>query len=71
MVVQNSLKNELKYILFGIMLESVEIYRNLVVLEEPVKDMNKSMRAYNECMNKIYCIYLHYKLLFRQKGVRE
>ena len=34
------------------------------VLDETVTDMNKCMKAYNECVNKIYCVYLQYKLLF-------
>jgi len=29
-----------------------------------VTDMNKRMKAKNECVNKIYCVCLQYKLLF-------
>ena len=39
------------------------IYINLVVLDETVTDLNKHMKVKNECVNKIQCVHLQYKLL--------
>ena len=39
----------------------VNIY--IVVLDETVTDLNKHMKVKNECVNKIQCVHLQYKVL--------